>query len=428
MADLQGLVDALAAEVGRPAGIDDRQLRAVAYSSHIDDVDAVRVASILQREAPVKVKSWLESLGIQDAVGITRVAANPELAMAARVCATLRFDGALLGYLWLIDEPIPLSDAALADVARYAEQFSVALYTARRIEHGDRERELALLAQIAGLRDGDPRVAASELIHGGFLASAVSYAVLVLQAFRADSDEMPDTVRLRLAAAAEHVRRRAPPRHLLLSVAGDQVIGFLACDGAGVLERRGHALAAAAEQHLADTPGWQALVAAADERTSISQLPDAYQEARQALRIARAVGAPGTLVSWSSLGAYRALAELLGERDARSLLSPAFGRLLVASDASVLLETLERYLDNGGDARASAAQLYIHRSSLYGRLRRIEEIAAVDLRSGEHRLELHLALRLWRLDGGGPPPNPTAVASSAVRTQPPVVEPQRDRA
>jgi len=62
MADLQGLVDALAAEVGRPAGIDDRQFRAVAYSSHGEEVDRVRRASILHRSAPAEVTSWLESL------------------------------------------------------------------------------------------------------------------------------------------------------------------------------------------------------------------------------------------------------------------------------------------------------------------------------------------------------------------------------
>ncbi|MBN9622586.1 MAG: helix-turn-helix domain-containing protein, partial [Actinobacteria bacterium] len=68
-------------------------------------------------------------------------------------------------------------------------------------------------------------------------------------------------------------------------------------------------------------------------------------------------------------------------------------------EALSLIETLERYLDLGGDARAAAEQLFIHRSSLYGRLHRIEEVAGVDLHSGEDRLELHLGVRLWRLGG-----------------------------
>ena len=62
-----------------------------------------------------------------------------------------------------------------------------------------------------------------------------------------------------------------------------------------------------------------------------------------------------------------------------------------------LVETLEAYLDRAGDARAAAAALFIHRTTLYHRLRRIERIAGVDLRDGDDRLLLHMALRIRRL-------------------------------
>jgi sugar diacid utilization regulator len=399
MADLQGLVDALAAEVGRPAGVDDRQFRAVAYSSHEDEVDRVRLASILHRLAPAEVTGWLESLGIRDAVGVTRIPANGELAMAARVCVPLRFEGTLLGYLWLIDEPDPLSASELGEVERYAEELGAALYRARRIENEDRERELALLAQVAGLRGGDARAASAELIHDGLLAPASSYAVLVAQAVSGEHEEMPDSVRTRLAAAAEQVRRGSPPRHVLLHLAGDEVIGTLACEGQETAERRAQALAAAAEVHLADVAGWSPIVACGAQQEAVGGLGDAYREARQALQIARALGRRG-VVTWDSLEVFRTLAALLDERDPRAFLGDAFERLLAASEAATLLDTLERYLDHAADARAAAADLFIHRSSLYGRLRRIEEITGLELRSGAARLELHLALRLWRLGGG----------------------------
>ncbi|MGB2710698.1 MAG: CdaR family transcriptional regulator, partial [Conexibacter sp.] len=206
--DLQGLVDALAEDLGRPVGVDDRHFRAVVYSSHVDGVDPVRVASILQREAPREVTAWLESLGIQDAEQPVRVPANRGFDMAARVCVPIRFDGTLLGYLWLIDEPEPLGDAELAESLRYATDIGVALYRVRRLEHDDRERERELLEQLVGRRPGaDPAGAAEELLREGFLATAGSYAVIVAQAFDAEGRRAPDEVRVRLAAAAEHVRR-----------------------------------------------------------------------------------------------------------------------------------------------------------------------------------------------------------------------------
>ena len=49
------------------------------------------------------------------------------------------------------------------------------------------------------------------------------------------------------------------------------------------------------------------------------------------------------------------------------------------------------------DAKATAAALWPHRTSLYYRLRRIEDLAGVDLSRGADRLLCHLALRLARL-------------------------------
>ncbi|MEO3876485.1 helix-turn-helix domain-containing protein [Nonomuraea sp. B12E4] len=54
-------------------------------------------------------------------------------------------------------------------------------------------------------------------------------------------------------------------------------------------------------------------------------------------------------------------------------------------------------MGNAGDVKRTAASLCIHRASLYYRLRRIEEIASVDLSSGDDRLALHLGLKVARL-------------------------------
>jgi DNA-binding PucR family transcriptional regulator len=63
-----------------------------------------------------------------------------------------------------------------------------------------------------------------------------------------------------------------------------------------------------------------------------------------------------------------------------------------------LARTAEEYLDRAGDAQATAEKLIIHRSTLYQRLSRIEQLCDLDLqRSGDDRLATHLGLRLLRL-------------------------------
>jgi DNA-binding PucR family transcriptional regulator len=67
------------------------------------------------------------------------------------------------------------------------------------------------------------------------------------------------------------------------------------------------------------------------------------------------------------------------------------------ADKPELLQTLEVYLDLAGDAKHAAERLALHRASLYYRLRRIEETAGIDLKSGTDRLAAHLAVKALRL-------------------------------
>nr|WP_271211830.1 helix-turn-helix domain-containing protein [Rhodococcus wratislaviensis] len=56
-------------------------------------------------------------------------------------------------------------------------------------------------------------------------------------------------------------------------------------------------------------------------------------------------------------------------------------------------------MDHAGDAAATAAELRIHRQTLYYRLGRIEDLTGLDLTVGAHRLELHIGLVLGRFLG-----------------------------
>lgn len=59
-----------------------------------------------------------------------------------------------------------------------------------------------------------------------------------------------------------------------------------------------------------------------------------------------------------------------------------------------LLSTARAVLDRGGNVTQAAAELHIHRTTLYYRLERIEALTGVNLKDGPGRDDLHLALRL----------------------------------
>jgi hypothetical protein len=64
-----------------------------------------------------------------------------------------------------------------------------------------------------------------------------------------------------------------------------------------------------------------------------------------------------------------------------------------------LLETLETYLYVAGNAQLASERLHLHRTSLYYRLQRVEQLARTDLKNGVERLALHLSLKVARMTG-----------------------------
>jgi sugar diacid utilization regulator len=398
--DLQGLVDGLASELGRPVGLDDRQFRSLAYSSHVEELDRVRLSSILQREAPKAVTEYLTSLGIDEVDDHIRIPANPRLGMVARVCLPVRFDGTLLGYTWLFDEPAPLSAHEIVLARRFADDAAAVLFRQRQLESADRNRERELLGQLLGLRHGDRREAADGLLGNGLVARASELYIVVVRAMSAAGAAPDDRVRVRLAAAVDRLRRAAAPHQVLALSSGDEVVVLLALDGPTMLDRKLQLLESYLADTLADEAHWSPIVGVSATHDSLGRAAAAYEQARAAAHVAAIDVDRRPVARWDLLGAHRTILSLLRSADPRGCIPPAVVALTEAPDAEQLVATVLAWLDHGADARAAAEALHVHRSSLYNRLRRVEAVAGVDLHSGDDRLELHLGLRLWQLAGG----------------------------
>ncbi|MFE2213298.1 helix-turn-helix domain-containing protein [Streptomyces canus] len=127
-------------------------------------------------------------------------------------------------------------------------------------------------------------------------------------------------------------------------------------------------------------------------RVGLAELAPAWQEASAAARAALAEPRFGPVAEWSRIGPYRLLTALPPETAhdpvVRPLLSPAHRELA---------RTAEVYLDCAGQAGRTAAELGIHRQTLYYRLSRVEQLTGLDLDDGEDRLLLHMALKGARL-------------------------------
>lgn len=378
---VQELVDSAASDLGRPFGIDDPALAAVAYSAQPDDIDEVRRTSVLTRGTSAEVAAWLFAQGIRSLEAPQRIPPNAALRMRARICVPLRSERALLGYLWLLDEPAQLSDEEIARACERASEIAAVLEQERLEEDRRRAAETELLGSlIAGAPATD--------LGDGLLAMAAAYSVLVFRA------EEPAAGPGCLAEAVDLMRASVPPHHMLsLTHNGEAIVAIATDNPASEPKTRAAAVLEGVFELSPDRDrGVRAGISA--PRQDIHELDAAHREASWA---ARCADRDRPVIDWEQLGAYRTILPLLGEQPIEAFLPEAVMRLLVAKDCEALLGTLEAYLEHAGDSRRTAAALDLHRSSLWQRLHRIEEAAEVDLRSGDVRLELHLGLRLWRL-------------------------------
>lgn len=403
---VQAAVDRLAVRVGRPAVLEDRHFRLVAYSSHDESVDDVREASILQRHAPAEVSRWLNALGIGQARRPVRVPGNPELHMLPRICVPIRHKDLLLGYLFFVDPDESMTSSDLewcvqegAELGAQLHQDSVAgLVPSARV--AESVRMLLMDSPMAA-------VAARDLEEDGLVATD-GVVVAVLQAIADDHGTEPG-IQDRLAEAlvgSPLLYRRDGARYLarhdhcvLVTVAPDD-------QDARLQAQLGSLRAVASAELAVADPGAALVVGVGGHRAALVDAVHSYHEARMAAMAAAALPGVGDTVHWSRLGVYQVAATLAqaggpGRDRGESPPVPHDGlrRLLDLPEALPLLETLETYLDAAGNAQLTAELLHLHRTSLYYRLQRVEQLAATDLKNGMERLALHLSLKVARMTG-----------------------------
>ncbi|WP_329108903.1 helix-turn-helix domain-containing protein [Micromonospora sp. NBC_01699] len=402
-AELQRIVDAVAARVGRPALIEDRRQRVVVYSEHTGVLDDVRRASILRRQTTPEVIAWFRNVGIMKAREPVRTDACPELDLLPRVCVPIRHDDLLLGFVWFIDADGGMTDADIETANGVMADLALALYRENLLGElaSQRETEAArtLLVESVEAR----RHAVRTLLEEGVIAGDGTAVGLVAQLV-VPRGQVPDEVaRIALEQALVTTRRWLGTREALHLVRHDHGV-LLLCGGRVAGRPAPEAVARhldEALQHATRGLGSVArtVIGIGGSRAGLVDAVGSYEEAAQAARVGVQLPALGRVVAWASLGIYRVLSRLDDQHLDVAGVHPGLERLLRDDANHVLLETLEAYLDLAGNAHATAEQLRLHRTTLYYRLQRVEQLAETDLKDGNERLCLHLALKLGRLTG-----------------------------
>ncbi|MGW4820163.1 PucR family transcriptional regulator [Streptomyces sp. NPDC004227] len=403
--DYQELVDEISELLGAPATLENRNFELIAFGAYDSEgdldpsaLDPVRTRSILTRRSTAAVRHWFEGFGITRATGPVRIPRTPEAGVyRGRICLPVRHRGVVLGYVWLLDyDPGPTErqlaaamvvtgriGALLADEAQHGADLTRELRAVLTAEPGwPRDMAVAELRTALGVRAGGPHT-----------------VVCVAPWPSADPEDAPSVRTLPGARALCAIPWGASGQSLVLLVglrstdtltpavsAATRLLERAAASGPGDAAGRD----GGSGRTTAGGGGVAAGIAAA--RTGLDELGTAWAEASAATRAALAEPRLGPVARWAAIGPYRLLTGLPPE----AAHDPALHGLLSPAHQE-LARTAEAYLDCAGQAGRTAAELGIHRQTLYYRLSRVEQLTGLDLDDGEDRLLLHMALKAARL-------------------------------
>ncbi|MFD9981074.1 PucR family transcriptional regulator [Streptomyces massasporeus] len=455
--DYEELVDEISELLGAPATLENRDFELIAFGAYDSEgdldpsaLDPVRTRSILTRRSTAAVRAWFEGFGITRATGPVRIPPTPEAGVyRGRICLPVRHRGVVHGYVWLLDDDPGPSERQLTAAMGVTARIGALL--ADEAQHGaDLSRELRAVLTAERGWQGDMALADLRTALGP-RADGLHALMCVAPWPSADPDDAPSVRAVPGATAlctlpwgataqclALLIRLRSPDVHtpattaagrLLERARGGSGAGTAAARGAGgsgpagtatggtdgpsrgTVDARGTAsrsgaasgTGAAGSGSGATTPrsGSAASAAAprsgpaagiATPRSGLADLATAWAEASAAARAALAEARFGPVAQWASIGPFRLLTalppEVAHDPVARTLLTPVHHELA---------RTAEVFLDCAGQAARAAAELGIHRQTLYYRLSRIEKLTGLDLDDGEDRLLLHMALKAHRL-------------------------------
>lgn len=133
----------------------------------------------------------------------------------------------------------------------------------------------------------------------------------------------------------------------------------------------------------------------------IMQLPDAYRQARSAVRINKKLDTDSSVCAYEDIVLYHFF-EIAGkECNPRDFSDPIieFLKAYDEENSTSLTATLEAYLGFGRHIQKTADHMFLHKNTLYYRIRKIEELCAISLEDEQVCFSLQFSFKLLHFIG-----------------------------
>jgi GAF domain-containing protein len=131
---------------------------------------------------------------------------------------------------------------------------------------------------------------------------------------------------------------------------------------------------------------------------SPTEIPSCYTALKRGLSVIRRLGVKGQIIDQNEMALYSVLFETHDQDSLKSFIGATIGALTAYDEkrGTQLAETLLTYMDSNQNAKTTATRMGIHVNTVRQRLASVEELLGY-WGNPTRALEIHIALRLWRL-------------------------------
>jgi PucR family transcriptional regulator, purine catabolism regulatory protein len=386
--NLKQLAKTLADLIGHSISIENERFEILA-SHNLAEVDEARRYTLSEGRTNPNLVNAIEEHGILGEIRRTMrpvfIPQIPEVGLEMeRILAPIVVHGEIYGYVWIIADDKPLSDLEHLAIESGATIAALMLLHQETLQSAEASLKGGLLSQLleadaTALRERDAVLTDQALRFGVDLSTP--YVLLLVENDNGRGAQ-------KLMSLYRRINRFATNGTLVSQFAGQVVLLAQATQEVLALVERIHAEASADNGRLR--------IGVSGVQRGAVNVALAYQQCREVLHITRRLSDTRRTVRFEELGYLHALymagtSALNGNPYVPGL------RLLMQDSGADLFNTLETYLDAGGNGVQTADLLHIHRSTLNYRLARIVEICNVDLSDPLTRTNLQVALKLLRL-------------------------------
>lgn len=379
------LAEMLADLMGHSISIENERFEAIA-NKNIAEVDQARRYTILHGRTNPQLIEALEDTylpKIRETLRPVYLPVMPEVGLEMeRLLAPIVVHGEIYGYMWIIADVHVLSQMDMMAVEIGATVAALLMLYQESVQTAEASLKGSLMSQlIEGDANRETILTDQSLRYGVDLRSP--YVMVVVEA---------DNSQPRYVTRLYRTINQVLTQHELQAVAG-QFAGQVV-----ILIQANQAIQSLAEtlvERLTAHNGGCRIGISTTFKEAIN-VKHAHLQCVELLEISQRLKSDEPIQYFADLGYIHTLFHAGIDSLHHNPYVPTLRQLLDEKQAD-LFNTLEAYLDAGGNSVQTAENLHIHRSTLNYRLARIREVCDVDLSSPTIRVNLQIALKLMRL-------------------------------